>query len=108
MYEKSFRLRGKTYDYKIQYESIKKFMVLPKPDDIHTLITIGLDPPLRQGQTRYPFLVMQFKRDEEVNLDLNMTDDALEDKYYAPGVGNVLTVDLVTGERDELVSITTE
>ena len=34
--------------------------------------------------------------------------DALEDKYYARGVGNVLTVDLVTGERDELVSITTE
>ena len=34
--------------------------------------------------------------------------DALEDKYYAPGVGNVLTVDLVTGERDELISITTE
>jgi len=34
--------------------------------------------------------------------------DALEDKYYAPGVGNILTVDLVTGERDELVSITTE
>jgi hypothetical protein len=34
--------------------------------------------------------------------------DALEDKYYAPGVGNVLTVDLVSGERDELISITTE
>jgi len=34
--------------------------------------------------------------------------DALEDKYYALGVGNVLTVDLVTGERDELISITTE
>ena len=34
--------------------------------------------------------------------------DALEDKYYAPGVGNVLTVDLVTGERDELIGITTE
>ena len=34
--------------------------------------------------------------------------DALEDKYYAPGVGNVLTVDLVTGERDELVTITAE
>jgi hypothetical protein len=34
--------------------------------------------------------------------------DALEDKFYAPGVGNVLTVDLVTGERDELVSIETE
>ncbi|XP_014561120.1 hypothetical protein COCVIDRAFT_87479 [Bipolaris victoriae FI3] len=81
MYESSFRLRGKTYDYKIQFDSVKKFMVLPKPDDMHTLITIGLDPPLRQGQTRYPFLVMQFKRDEEVNLDLNMKGDLLEDKY---------------------------
>ncbi|KAI9849657.1 MAG: FACT complex subunit [Sclerophora amabilis] len=81
MYETSFRLRGKTYDYKIQYESIKKFMLLPKPDDLHTLITIGLDPPLRQGQTRYPFLVMQFKRDEEVTIDLNMTEDLLKDKY---------------------------
>ncbi|KAI9663948.1 MAG: FACT complex subunit [Bathelium mastoideum] len=81
MYEKSFRLRGKTYDYKIQYESMKKFMLLPKPDDVHYLITIGLDPPLRQGQTRYPFLVMQFKKDEEVNLDLNMTEKDLQEKY---------------------------
>ncbi|MCJ1458723.1 FACT complex subunit [Mycoblastus sanguinarius] len=81
MYENSFRLRGKTYDYKIQYEHIKKFMLLPKPDDMHTLITIGLDPPLRQGQTRYPFLVMQFKREEEVIIELNMTDELLEGKY---------------------------
>ena len=69
-----FGLRGKTYDYKIQYEHIKKFMLLPKPDDLHNLITIGLDPPLRQGQTRYPFLVMQFKREEEVVIELNMTE----------------------------------
>ncbi|KAF2438796.1 SSrecog-domain-containing protein [Karstenula rhodostoma CBS 690.94] len=81
MYENSFRLRGKTYDYKIQFDAIKKFMLLPKPDDMHSLIVIGLDPPLRQGQTRYPFLVMQFKRDEEVNLDLNMKEDLLETKY---------------------------
>lgn len=31
--------------------------------------------------------------------------DALEDKFYAPGVGNVLTVDETTGERCELVRI---
>ncbi|EPS34222.1 hypothetical protein PDE_09186 [Penicillium oxalicum 114-2] len=61
MYESSFRLRGKTYDYKIQYSAIKKFFLLPKNDDTHTLIVLGLDPPLRQGQTRYPFLVMQLK-----------------------------------------------
>lgn len=81
MYESSFRLRGKTYDYKIQYDHIKKFMVLPKPDDLHCMLCIGLDPPLRQGQTRYPFLVMQCKKDEEVTIDLNLTDDQLEAKY---------------------------
>ncbi|KAI9806275.1 MAG: FACT complex subunit [Sarcosagium campestre] len=81
MYDSSFRLRGKTYDYKIQYQAIKKFMLLPKPDDQHTLITIGLDPPLRQGQTRYPFLVMQFKREDEIILDLNMTEEDLKERY---------------------------
>lgn len=92
MYEKSFRLRGKTYDYKIQYDSIKKFFLLPKTDDIHTLITIGLDPPLRQGQTRYPFIVMQFKRDDDVELDVNISEadaagrykDKLEQHYAGP------------------------
>jgi structure-specific recognition protein 1 len=74
MYENSFRLRGKTYDYKIVYENVKKFMLLPKPDEQHSLITIGLEPPLRQGQTRYPFIVMQFRREEEIELDLNMTE----------------------------------
>lgn len=45
------------------------------------MICIGLDPPLRQGQTRYPFLVMQFKKDEEVTIDLNMTEELLKEKY---------------------------
>lgn len=81
MYEESFRLRGKTYDYKVQYASIKKFFILPKNDDIHTLLVLGLDPPLRQGQTRYAFVVMQLKNDDEVNLDLNMTDELLHSKY---------------------------
>jgi hypothetical protein len=31
--------------------------------------------------------------------------DALENKYYASGVGNVLTVDLETGDRIKLVKI---
>ena len=78
LYEKSFRLRGKTYDYKISYDSAKRFFILPKPDDMHQLLCIGLDPPLRQGQTRYPFIVMQFKRDEEVNIELNMTEEDLK------------------------------
>lgn len=98
LYETSLRLRGKTYDYKIQFESIKKFMILPKPDDVHTLITLGLEPPLRQGQTRYPFLVMQFKRDEEVSIDLNLTDKQLEEyngklqPHYEQATHNVISM----------------
>jgi hypothetical protein len=33
--------------------------------------------------------------------------DASEDKYYAPGIGLVLVVDLITGVRMELLSVTT-
>ncbi|CAN8097198.1 unnamed protein product [Discula destructiva] len=81
MYLTSFRLRGKTYDYKIQYDAVKKFMVLPKPDELHFLLCIGLDPPLRQGQTRYPFVVMQFKKDDESTIELNMTPEMRQEKY---------------------------
>lgn len=81
MYEGSFRMRGKTYDYKIQYDAIKKFMVLPKPDELHYMLCVGLDPPLRQGQTRYPFVVMQFKKDDEVAIDLNLSEEDLNGKY---------------------------
>jgi len=34
--------------------------------------------------------------------------DLLEYKFYAPGVGNVLTVDARTGDREELVRIRRE
>jgi len=97
LYEKSFRLRGKTYDYKITYENAKRFFFLPKPDDIHQLLCVGLDPPLRQGQTRYPFLVMQFKKDEDTSIELNMTDEDLQEKFsgklqssYEGEVGTVI------------------
>ncbi|KAK5171788.1 FACT complex subunit [Saxophila tyrrhenica] len=97
LYEKSFRLRGKTYDYKITYENAKRFFFLPKPDDVHQLLCVGLDPPLRQGQTRYPFLVMQFKKDEDTSIELNMTEEDLNQKFggklqssYEGEVGTVI------------------
>ena len=67
-------MRGKTYDYKVTYESVKKFILVPKPDDVHMIICLGLDPPLRQGQTTYPFLVSQYKKEEEGVVELNMTE----------------------------------
>ncbi|CAG8487824.1 9224_t:CDS:10 [Ambispora leptoticha] len=75
MFPTFLRLRGKTYDYKIQYTSVIKLFLLPKLDDI------GLDPPLRQGQTRYPFLVLQFVKDTKVDMELNIDKETIEKNY---------------------------
>lgn len=77
MYSSFLRLRGKTYDYKVLYSSIRRLFLLPKPDDIHFNFVVQLEPPIRQGQTRYPFLVMQFARDEEMDAELNLDECAL-------------------------------
>jgi structure-specific recognition protein 1 len=89
MFPDFLRLRGKTYDYKIIYTSISRLFLLPK-DDQHVLfivsrcpmfsffltspLQLGLSTPIRQGQTRYQYLVMQFSREEEITAELNMTE----------------------------------
>lgn len=77
----SFRLRGKSYDYKVRYTTIQRIFVLPKSDELHNLVILQLDPPLSQGQTRYPFLVMQFARDEVLQVDLNVEEEEFQQKY---------------------------
>lgn len=76
-YESCLRLRGKSHDYKVNYESISHFFSLPKLDEIHQYLVLGLDPPLRQGQTRYPFLVFQLAHDFEVEVELNCDAEKL-------------------------------
>eukprot|EP00842_Homolaphlyctis_polyrhiza_P005154 jgi/Hompol1/563/HPOL_003764-RA len=81
MHDTFLRLRGKSHDYKIQYAAIKRLFQLPKPDDLHYVFVIGLDPPLRQGQTKYPYLVFQFGREDEIEVDLSISQEAIDTKY---------------------------
>ncbi|KAF9807348.1 hypothetical protein IEO21_08260 [Rhodonia placenta] len=89
MFPDFLRLRGKTYDYKIMYASISRLFLLPK-DDQHVLFILGLSTPIRQGQTRYQYLVMQFSREEEITAELNMAEedvakyDRLKKNYEDP------------------------
>ncbi|KAH9841764.1 SSrecog-domain-containing protein [Rhodofomes roseus] len=89
MFPDFLRLRGKTYDYKIMYNSISRLFLLPK-DDQHVLFILGLSTPIRQGQTRYQYLVMQFSREEEITAELNMSEeevaqyDRLKKNYEDP------------------------
>ena len=52
LYHDFFRLRGKTYDYKIVYSTILKLFLLPK-DDLHVLFIVS---PLR-GSRRFLALI---------------------------------------------------
>lgn len=72
MHDSFLRLRGKSHDYKIMYTSIKRLFMVPKPDDLHWQFVVALDPPLRQGQTRYPHLVFQFEKEDEVDVEVNL------------------------------------
>lgn len=43
---------------------------------LHPLFSfqISLDPPIKQGQTRYHFLILLFSKDEDISLTLNMNE----------------------------------
>lgn len=81
MFPDFLRLRGKTYDYKIMYSSIVKLFLLPRTDDIHVQFIINLEPPIRQGQTRYPYLIMQFAKEEEMDAEIQMEEKEIQEKY---------------------------
>ncbi|OXB33370.1 FACT complex subunit POB3 [Cryptococcus neoformans] len=77
VYADSIRLVGKSTDHRVPFTSIHRIFLLPKLDDLHVQLVLGLDPPIRQGATRYPFLVAQWPKDEVVNAELNLTDEEL-------------------------------
>jgi hypothetical protein len=68
------KVHGKTFDYKILYTNISRLFLLPKPDQRHYFFVISLDSPIKQGQTRYPHLVMQFPKEEHIEVSLNLPE----------------------------------
>ncbi|KAL9981414.1 hypothetical protein ACROYT_G010115 [Oculina patagonica] len=75
------QLHGKTYDYKIPYTSVLRLFLLPHKDQRFMFFVISMDPPIKQGQTRYPFLIIQFGKDEEFDVKLNLSEEELKEKY---------------------------
>ena len=75
-----FRMRGQKYDYKIKYDDISRLFLLPKPDDVHMAFVIALDKPIRQGQQRYQYLVLQTNKDPD-EVRVNLDEDTLKREY---------------------------
>ncbi|ALC42119.1 Ssrp [Drosophila busckii] len=76
-----FQLHGKTFDYKIPMDSVLRLFMLPHKDSRQMFFVLSLDPPIKQGQTRYHFLVMLFAPDEETSIELPFSESELRDKY---------------------------
>ncbi len=55
-------LHGKTFDYKIAASSVMRLFLLPHKDQRQTYFVVNVDPPIKQGQTRYHYLVFNFKQ----------------------------------------------
>lgn len=71
-------LHGKTFDYKISYDHILRLFLLPHKDGRQMYFVIAMDPPMKQGNTRYPFLIVLFNIEENITVDLTVTDKTKE------------------------------
>ena len=62
MYSTFLRMHGAKYDYKITYEDIGTIYLLYKPDGVSAALVISLQKHIRQGNQKYPYLVLQCNR----------------------------------------------
>ncbi|XP_014244293.1 FACT complex subunit Ssrp1 isoform X2 [Cimex lectularius] len=76
-----FQLHGKTFDYKIPMATVLRLFVLPHKDGRQHFFVVSLDPPIKQGQTRYHYLVFLFGQDDDMSLELPFSEEELSEKY---------------------------
>ncbi|KAL3924152.1 MAG: hypothetical protein SGPRY_003999, partial [Prymnesium sp.] len=81
MFDKYMKLHGKTYDYKILYSNVSALFLLPKPDGVHMSLCITLEHALRQGQTTYPYVVMQLPREQFLDVSINLGEQELTQRF---------------------------
>lgn len=77
------QLHGKTFDYKIPINSVLRMFQLPHKDTRSVYFVLSLDPPIKQGQTRYHFLILLFNKEEEnETVELALSETEIKDKYH--------------------------
>ncbi|XP_031415591.1 FACT complex subunit SSRP1 isoform X2 [Clupea harengus] len=81
IYPTFLHLHGKTFDYKIPYTTVLRLFLLPHKDQRQMFFVISLDPPIKQGQTRYHFLILLFSKEEDIHLTLNMSEEEVEKRF---------------------------
>ena len=78
LHKENMRLHGSTFNYRILYKDVVKAFILPMNDGIHTCIVVGFSRALRQGNTMYPYIIFQFKRNKQLEIDLKLGEEELK------------------------------
>nr|CAG4637664.1 EOG090X02Z1 [Chydorus sphaericus] len=81
VFQTFIQLHGKTFDYKIPSQTVLRLFLLPHKDGRQMFFVISLDPPIKQGQTRYHFVVLLFNKDEETSFEIPMSEEELKEKF---------------------------
>jgi len=66
MFGTFLEMHGKSLDFKIKYSSIVRLFSLQQISRGTVMFVINVEPPVRQGQTTYPFIVMQFEESAKI------------------------------------------
>lgn len=61
--------------------TVLRLFLLPHKDNRQMFFILSLDPPIKQGQTRYHYLVIMFGNEEETNIELPFSESELKTKY---------------------------
>ncbi|XP_018014547.1 FACT complex subunit Ssrp1 [Hyalella azteca] len=80
-YPTFLQLHGKSFNFNIPVESVLRLFLLPHMDGRHHFFVVSLDPPIKQGQTRYPYLIMMFSGDDEDEIELPLSEEELKEKF---------------------------
>ena len=75
------KFHGRSNNFKILYRDISKAFLLLKNDGINMVYVLQLRTPIRQGQTMHYYLVLQFERETEVKVTINLTPEQLKDQF---------------------------
>lgn len=75
------QLHGKTFDYKIPLTTVLRLFRLPHKDGRQVFFVLSLDPPIKQGQTRYHFLILLFNKEDETSVELTISSRDLKEKF---------------------------
>ena len=81
MYQTFLKFHGRTHNFKILYRCINGAFVLPKPDGQHIAFVISLSTPIKQGQTYYPFIILQFHKDTKERVKANLSPEQLKGNF---------------------------